>query len=189
LILKKLKASILLFLYIDLKGTDLNNQIKREQITGAKSDFLNELIKDCVYYGLGDDDSLRYIEMRFKQSITKSILWCRKARIRSDESGNLWLSYFTRIGFLLEHKKLLELTERLIDTSMHELFREFEKPYEFKERDPDHVGSHELKNDLKIMKLKSDIRESIKLYRELMSDSPIAAQVKKEIEANGNLRI
>jgi hypothetical protein len=162
---------------------------KGKWITGVKSHFLDELIKDCIYYGLGDDESLRYIEIRFKESITKTLLWTRKARIRSEESGTLWLSYFTRVGFLLQHKKLLELTERLIDTSMNQLFHESEKPYVIMDRDPNEDGSYELKDDMKILKLRSDVRESIKLYRELMLDSPVVAQVKKEIESNGKLRV
>lgn len=173
-----------------MKGSEFASKGKKGKwITGAKSHFLNELIKDCIYYRLGDEESLRYIEIRFKQPISKTILWTRKAKLRSDRSGNMWLTYFTRIGFLLEHRKLLELTERLIDSSMNELFHESQKPYEIEYRNTDRVGSNELKDDNKLLKLKNDIRESIKLHRELMHDSPIVAQVKNEIESNTKLRI
>lgn len=181
-----------------MKSTELANLSPEEKklegnIVGRESDFLNEIVKDCIYYNLDDDESIRYIEIRFKRKITLNILWNRRAKLRSEESGRLWLNYFTREGFVLEHQGMLDKVKRLIDDAMNEYFHEKIKPYEpivDKETgNMTHTRPHELRDDFKIRQLKKDIRESIALLKELMMDSPIISEVKVRIEAEINAKI
>jgi hypothetical protein len=184
-----------------LKGIEFKSE-KKKWITGTKSDFLNEMIKDCIYYGLSDNESLDYVQRRFGESISKSILWARKAKLRSEESGRIWLSWFSREGFVIEQMALIEKCMRILNNSMKMLFVENQKPYvRYKKRmnlqiqsieDTDEILPslpHQVKNDFKILRLQKDIRESLVLYRDLMLDTPVIAEVKAAFKRELDLKI
>jgi hypothetical protein len=72
-------------------------------ITETETKFLNELVKDCITYGLEEKEALGYIETRFKR-VSLSSYKHRKARVLSEDASQVWLNHFTRIGFVQDHK-------------------------------------------------------------------------------------
>ena len=58
------------------------------KITKTESKFLTELVKDCITYRLTENESLEYIEKRFKR-ISLSSYTLRKANVLSDESTDV----------------------------------------------------------------------------------------------------
>ena len=81
--------------------------------------------------------------------------------------NQLWLDYFSRIGFVQSHRKHIEDIQRLQDDSINQLFIESSK--------------HD-RNEVTILKLKQDIRENIKLLSELGLGTPIVSAIKSKLE-------
>ena len=54
------------------------------EITETENKFLNALVQDCITYRLTTEESLSYIENRFKR-ISESSFKHRKARLLSDK--------------------------------------------------------------------------------------------------------
>lgn len=88
-------------------------------ITKTESKFLNELVKDCITYRLVEPEALKYIETRFK-AISLSSYKKRKAKILCEESTQIWLNHFTRIGFLISRKENIEYIQRLQNDSLRQ---------------------------------------------------------------------
>ena len=123
------------------------------QITETENKFLNELIKDCITYRLSEAEALQYIEIRFHK-ISESSYKQRKANVLSDKSTQVWLNHFTRIGFVQHHKEQIETIQKIQDDSLRQFL--IETNHNQDNRDED-----------KIMKLKQDIRDNVKLLSEL----------------------
>lgn len=87
----------------------------------------------------------------------------------SEESTQVWLNYFTRIGFVKHHKEQIEYIERLQNNSMRQFFAESIK---------------QNRNEDKILKIKQDIRDNVKLLSELGLGTPIISAIKAKLEEN-----
>ena len=120
------------------------------------------LVQDCVTFRLTEKEALEYIEKRFKK-ISETSYKQRKGRIMSDESTELWLNHFTRIGFIEHHKEQIETIKMIQRDSIQQLQIE-------KQREP--------RNQLLILKMREDIRENSKLLSELGVGTPIIAELK-----------
>lgn len=131
--------------------------------------LLNELVKDCVTYRLTEPEAVQYIKMRYGKSIAIPTIARRKARILSDKSTNIWLNNFTRIGFVKNHQADVETIQKLRDDSMRQFVIEIHK----RPRD-----------EYKILKLKSDIRDNTQLLSELNLGTPIISAIKAKLESN-----
>lgn len=175
---------------------------KSKRIVGRESDFLNELVADCMYHNLTDEQSLLYIKKRFKKEITKGILWHRREDMNKEESNIAWLSSFAKVGFVVEQRQMISKIKKLIDYSMNSLFMENLKPYvKYKKQlnmntqeweDTNELlpsMPHELKNDFKILRLQNDIRDSMRLYKELLEITPLIAEQKAEIQKQLDLKL
>jgi hypothetical protein len=81
-------------------------------ITQTENKFLNELVLDCITYRLEERDALEFIRIRFKE-ISESSYKQRKAHVLSDESTQIWLNHFTRIGFVQHHKEQIEVIQKM----------------------------------------------------------------------------
>ena len=90
-----------------------------------------------------------------------------KAHILLDESTQIWLNYFTRIGFVRHHKEQIEHIQRLEEDSMRQFYVETIKRN---------------RNEERISKLKQDIRDNVKLLSELGLGTPIISAIKAELE-------
>ena len=135
-------------------------------ITETQNKFLNELVKDCITYRLTEIEALEYIKTRF-HSISLSSYKLRKSKVLSDKSIELWLNNFTRMGFIINHKKQIENIEAILEDSLKQFFYEKDK----KNRD-----------ERKIQQLKNDIRENTKLLSELNLGTPIISSIKAKLE-------
>src|SRR6266498_2166208 len=118
-------------------------------ITQTENRFLNELVKDCITYGLQEKEALEYIGTRFKP-VSLSAYKHRKAKVLSEDGNKIWLNHFTRIGFVQHHKQQIDTIQRLQNDSLRQFFIETQKQQD--QRDED-----------KISKLKHDIRDNTKL--------------------------
>jgi mevalonate kinase len=135
-------------------------------ITETENKFLNSLVVDSIIYRLSTEESLSYIQTRFKK-ISEASYKKRKAAVLSDESTQVWLNYFTRIGFVQHHKEQMEHNQRVEEDSMRQFFVETIK------------GN---RNEDRILKLKQDIRDNVKLLSELGLGTPIISAIKAKLE-------
>jgi hypothetical protein len=135
-------------------------------ITETENKFLNSLVVDSIIYRLSTEESLSYIQTRFKK-ISEASYKKRKAAVLSDESTQVWLNYFTRIGFVQHHKEQMEHIQRVEEDSMRQFFVETIK------------GN---RNEDRILRLKQDIRDNVKLLSELGLGTPIISAIKAKLE-------
>jgi mevalonate kinase len=135
-------------------------------ITETESKFLNELVLDCITYRLSKDEALDYIETIFHR-ISESSYKQRKASVLSDESTQVWLNRFTRIGFVQHHKEQIEVIQKVQADSLRQLFTETTK---------------ENRNENMILRVKNDIRENAKLLSELGLGTPIISAIKSKMQ-------
>lgn len=137
-------------------------------ITETENKFLNSLVLDSITYRLTTIESLTYIASRFRR-ISERCYKQRKARVLSDESTQVWLNYFTRIGFVKHHKEQIEAIEKIQEDSLRQFSIESRKIQT--ERDEDRLAI-----------LKQDIRDNVKLLSELGMGTPIMASIKRRID-------
>lgn len=135
-------------------------------ITETENKFLNSLVQDSIIYNLSIAEALEYIRTRFKK-ISEASYKHRKARVLNDQSTNVWLNHFARIGFVQHHKEQIEYIERLQNDSMRQFFAE---------------SIRQPRNEDKILKLKQDIRDNIKLLSELGLGTPIISAIKSKLQ-------
>lgn len=77
--------------------------------------MLNQLVQDCMFYGLSEDESLAYIEKRSGGlTISRSNFYNIKKRISKDKKEKLdeRLEEHTRIGYVLKHFGFIDDIER-----------------------------------------------------------------------------
>jgi hypothetical protein len=141
-------------------------------LTQTENKFLNSLVIDSIIYRLSTAESLAYIKTRFK-TISEAAYKQRKARVLSDNSTNIWLNQFTRIGFVTHHKQQIEHIQRLQEDSLRQFFIES-------------IRDQGERNEDKLLRLKADIRDNSKLLSELGLGTPIIAAIKARLEGNKN---
>jgi hypothetical protein len=134
-----------------------------------ENEYLNSLVADCVNFGLNEKESLTYIESRFGKQISPETYYRRKKSINSGNYAKEWINHFSKVGFLIKHKQIIEVIEGLQQDTLKEYLIEKNKSYE-------------VKNKNEISKLRCEIRESAKLLQELYLGTPIIAQIKAKIE-------
>ena len=79
------------------------------------------------------------------------------------------MSYFSKIGFVVKHKQVIEVIEGLQQNTLKDYLIEKSKPFE-------------IRNKNEVSKLRYEIRESAKMLQELYFGTPIIAQIKAKIE-------
>lgn len=90
------------------------------------------------------------------------------AKLQSDVSYQTWGVWFTKVGFVEHHKKLIEDLHKVQDDRLKQFFAETKKPTE--------------NQDAKLIsQLNSDIRENAKLLSDLGLVTPIGTNIKKKI--------
>jgi len=90
------------------------------------------------------------------------------SKLLSDVSYKTWGIWFTKVGFVQHHKKLIEDLHKVQDDRLKQFFVETEKPTE--------------NQDAKLVsQLNYDIRENAKLLSELGLVTPIGTNIKKRI--------
>lgn len=132
------------------------------------------LTSDVINYGLSDNEGLEYIAERFGRPISRSGLYNLKKIVNSGKHANAWLNHYTKVGFLIKHKQIIDNVEKIQQDSLKDYIRLMNIPEE--ERDEDSRVWN------KIRGLRYDIRENAKLLQELSLGTPIIAQIKAKIE-------
>ena len=90
------------------------------------------------------------------------------SKMLSDVSYQTWGIWFTKVGFVQHHKKLIEDLHKVQDDRLKQFFVETQKPSEHQ--------------DAKLIaQLNYDIRENAKLLSELGLVTPMGTNVKKRI--------
>ena len=80
-----------------------------------------------------------------------------------DRTTEIWLNHFTRVGFVSSHRRQIEQIESIQSDSLRQLHFETNK---------------QNRDEFKILRLKSDIRENAKLLSELSLGPPIISAIK-----------
>jgi hypothetical protein len=142
------------------------------KITTRDKHALNELVLDCTLYSFSEKEALEYIKKRFGKRISDRTYRRYKKNIDNGDVTQQWLNHFTKIGFLLHHKKQIDIIEKIQQDNMTELFNEIEKQQQ--------------RNEDKILKLKHDIRENVKLLVELGLGTPIISRIKADVDKTNN---
>ena len=120
------------------------------------------------------DDAREYLKSdtmpdgaKLREEITKAGQVV-SSKLSSDISYQTWGIWFTNIGFVQHHKKLIEDLHKVQDDRLKQFFIETEKPTE--------------NQDAKLIsQLNYDIRENAKLLSELGLVTPIGTSIKKRI--------
>ena len=94
----------------------------------------------------------------------------RKAKVLSEDANQMWLKHFTRIGFVQHHKEQLETIQKIQDDSLRQFLIEINHNQDNRDED-------------KIMKLKQDIRDNVKLLSELGLGTPIISAIKAKLQS------
>lgn len=134
-----------------------------------ENEILNSLVADCINFGLNEKESLSYIKSRFGKEISAETYYRRKKSINSGNYANEWINYFSKVGFVVKHKQIIEVIEGLQQDTLQDYLIEKSKPYE-------------IRNKNEVSKLRFEVRESAKLLQELYLGTPIIAQIKAKIE-------
>ena len=133
--------------------------------------MLYNLVLDCETYRLSEEEAKEYVRKRTNGKIELShVQYYRiKRHIHSDPEIQNWFNHFTRIGFVIEHRKRIEEMELLQKTLLQEYYKELEKP----KGKGDKVW---------LLKLSERIESQNKRLSELTLGNPIIAKIKKQVD-------
>ncbi len=138
--------------------------------TQKEKQVLMPLVADTVNYGFTEKEALAYIKARLGRPISPHTYYRRKKEVDSGEYANQWMSYFSRVGFVIKHQQIIEVVEMVQkDTIRDYLIEQNKQPAERRNLDL-------------IQKLRYEIRENAKLLQELSLGTPVIAQIKAKLE-------
>jgi hypothetical protein len=135
-------------------------------ITATENKLLNKLVKDCITYRLEEKEALQYIAIRYKPVSLSSY---KHRKVLSEDANQMWLNHFTRLGFVQHHKEQMETIQKIQDDSLRQFLIEINHNQDNRDED-------------KIMKLKQDIRDNVKLLSELELGTPIISAIKAKMQ-------
>ena len=102
--------------------------------TNKENELLNVLVSDCINYGISENESLSYIKSRLGREISADAYYRRKKNINSGEYANEWINYFSKVGFVVKHKQVIEVIEGLQQDTLKDYLIEQSRPLEIKKR-------------------------------------------------------
>ena len=134
-----------------------------------KSTLLDKLVSDCITFGLRVEEALEYIKREYGP-ISKRTYFRRRARLMSEDNCKGWLSHFTRIGYIQHQKKQMDIIQTIQEDSLQALYIE---------------SNRNSRNEILIIKLKKDIRESSDLLIAYSLGNPIMAAHQARLKQKG----
>jgi hypothetical protein len=137
--------------------------------TKREKEILIALVSDCINYGFTEKEALSYIKARLGKEISKDAYYRRKKIVDSGSYTKEYLSYFTRVGFVVKHQQIIEIIEMIQKDAIRDYLVERDKP-------------EEIRNKNEIRQLRFEIRENAKLLQDLSLGTPIIAQIKAKID-------
>jgi hypothetical protein len=135
----------------------------------SENKALMALVSDCVNFNLSEKEALVYIKARLGREISKDAYYERKKIVDSGDYAKEWLNYFTKVGFVVKHKQIIDVVEMVQQDTLKDYLIEQSKLFE-------------IRNKNEISKLRYEIRENAKLLQELSLGTPVIAQIKAKIE-------
>ena len=96
--------------------------------TNKENELLNVLVSDCMNYGLSENEALSYIKTRLDREISADAYYRQKKNSRFWNYANEWINYFSRVGFVVKHKQIIEVVEGLQQDTLKDYFIEKSKP-------------------------------------------------------------
>jgi hypothetical protein len=128
--------------------------------------LLDKLITDCITYRLTEKEAHKYIEVEYGRKISSKTYFTIKSKLeaQAEETSLVWLNEFTRIGFVIQHRRLIENIERIYQDNLNRFFIESRK-------DPS------IRNEDLILKLNANIRENTTLLQNLGVGSPVEVRL------------
>jgi hypothetical protein len=131
---------------------------------------LLEAVRDCVTYFLTEREALAYIKNRTGQKLSTRNYYRIKNFVQSDPSSTqLWLSQFTKLGFVTEHRKHIDEVNKARAEMWHMILEEQAKPDQEQDK-------------FLIAKLCSQIQENIKLASALNLGTSVVTQIKAMVD-------
>jgi hypothetical protein len=88
--------------------------------TDKENQILMPLVADCVKYGFTEKEALAYIKARLGRDISPNAYYMHKRKVDGGHYAKEWLNYFTRIGFVVKHKQIIEIVEMLNKDSIRD---------------------------------------------------------------------
>ena len=137
--------------------------------TVKENQVLIPLVADCANFGFTEKEALAYIKVRFGKEISAKTYYDRKRKVDSGEYAKEWLNYFTKIGFTVKHKQILDTIEMVQQDTIRDYLIEQNKPSQIRDKS-------------EIRQLRFDIRTNAQLLQELSLGTPIIAQIKAKID-------
>jgi hypothetical protein len=130
---------------------------------------LLEAVRDCIIYSLTEREALAYIKNRTGEKLSTRHYYRIKSFVQSDPSTQLWLSQFTKLGFVTEHRKHIDEVNKARSEMWRMILEEQSKPEEKQDK-------------FLITKLYAQIQENIKLASALNLGTPVVAQIKAMVD-------
>lgn len=131
--------------------------------------FINKLVMDCITFRFKPEEALQYIKDESGHDMTPETYHSKRSRLqRKGTQTSKWLNYFTRVGFVEQHKQLMDDALKVQDDRMKQFGIETHKP----------KGK---RNELTISRINADIALNIRLITDLMDSTPIVASIKARI--------
>ncbi len=136
--------------------------------SNKENEVLTALVADTINFGLSEKEALSYIKARLGRQISADAYYRRKKMVDSGNYASEWLNYFTKIGFVVKHKEIIDVIEMVQHDTLKDYLNEQSKPFE-------------IRNKNEIAKLRYEIRENAKLLQELSLGTPVIAQIKAKL--------
>ena len=135
----------------------------------------------CSIHGLKQKQATEYINKDAGLTLDVDTVGRRLREFNSEQNTNQWLMDYTRIGYLLEQKKSVDVLTTLREHLMEEL-------HFLKER---LAADREAKNDVttkmnELSTLAQAIIKADERIEDLRLGTPIIAQLKKKLEESNN---
>jgi hypothetical protein len=142
------------------------------RVSKRDTKMFRQLVQDCMFYGLNEDESLIYIKKRTGGlKISRSNFYNIKKRISENEEEIVQerLTEHGRIGIALKLFEIIDSIERVQTFLFQSLREEFMKPME-------------KRNLFSVARIATNILENSKFLRLLSIDIPFVKQIRAEID-------
>jgi len=135
----------------------------------SERQHLMQLVLDCDTYRLSEKEALEYIKTRFGKPISARQYYRIKQKSHSEGTIRSWLDKFTKVGFVIGHKRRGDEMELLQKTCFNLLKAETDK------KEPE-------QNFDRILKLIGEIRRNGQRLGEVELANPVIDAIKKRID-------
>ena len=150
-------------------NNDNQQNIVLTKYTKHQKHRLVEAVRDCVTYSLTEREALAYIKNRTGDELNRRNYYRIKSFGQSEPSTQLWLSQFTKLGFVTEHRKHIDEVNKARAEMWRMILEEQSKQAEQQDK-------------LLMAKLYSQIQKNIKLASALNLGTPVVAQIKAMVD-------